>query len=600
MAFGIDTFRAHLDLIDYTEFRTWNGATVSNGELVGGKPVFAGRNFLGGDFIWGHAESTNASSEPFHPDGAGGGRYPLPVGEPSPEHPENLTQWVDLVAPIQAAQPKRQQLLGHKGYIFGRIDGNSICSRLRASIMSGEMNLRESVFVWLSVDPTVPFSIDYWAGWSDQVNHFAFFHIPSGGPRIVQPFRACIICSFALGVTGKLEPEAQVFRSLATAASSYRGDDTICYALWADLERQPPLEWSAFSGTTMPLLWRFSHGFRNNAGVVVNDQFDVDATNPIAGIQKATDFMLEVQKWQPNVPTIQNPGFSNSDVITNAHATCLQTTDLPDMNDNNFHASSGHFHVPGGHVTVIGRYIRHGAVASLGRLEAQRLSDAGFTLFTCWQSHRPLAGVLRQPREIAYFNPDPDGNPTTHDDAGTLDGTEAFQYCGEVLKQLPQTPVFFALDFDPYDPPGALNEAWIKIYFERIKTARDDYSARTGRHYLIGVYGVGKIMKVLYAQGIVSHFWQAGSSGRSGSRPPNWPWFHTNRWQYQADKAICGIGGVSAVGKPFGIDPDADWGDGGTWSLRDTLSQLLEHLERFDFVGISVDWGILTMPLPPP
>ena len=67
MAFGIDTFRSRLDLIDYRDFRIWNGARIVQDVLVGGTPLFAGRKFLGGDFIWGHAEATNASSEP---DGA--------------------------------------------------------------------------------------------------------------------------------------------------------------------------------------------------------------------------------------------------------------------------------------------------------------------------------------------------------------------------------------------------------------------------------------------------------------------------------------------------------------------------------------------------
>jgi hypothetical protein len=226
-------------------------------------------------------------------------------------------------------------------------------------------------------------------------------------------------------------------------------------------------------------------------------------------------------------------------------------------------------------------------------------------------------------KHIFYFGPDPDGNPATHDDAGTLDGQEAFQYCGATLKQTPQTPVFFSIDFDPYDirdpnnppatpppppppPPApapvpsagwpalpaiAAREQMIKTYFANIKTARDAFATRTGRHYLIGVYGNGRIMKVLYDQGIVSHFWQAGSSGRSGNRPPAWPWFHVNRWQYQGNQPYCGIPQV---------DPDADWGDGGTWSLADPLAQDLAQLERIGIVGRFAHWGDLVVPPPPP
>ena len=52
-------------------------------------------------------------------------------------------------------------------------------------------------------------------------------------------------------------------------------------------------------------------------------------------------------------------------------------------------------------------------------------------------------------KAIFYFNPGAD--------AGTLDGRDAFNYCGNVLKQPPQTPVFFAIDFDPYDLQDPVN-----------------------------------------------------------------------------------------------------------------------------------------------
>ena len=593
MAFGIDTFRTHLDLIDYTDFQRWNGGT----------PLFAGRHFLGGDFIWGHAEATNASSEP---DGAA---YPLPAADPSPEHPENLTPFVDRVTPIQAPQRERQQLIDDKGQLFGQIDADAICKRLVAAIMTGEFGLSQThlMHVWLSVDPAAPFSEDYWAGWADKVNNFPL-PITSQGILLaqIQPFRAAIICSYVADADGKFRPEPHV---VAALASRHRGMDTSVHGHWADLkiwDNAPAdlvangsslLDWNKFDPPTAPVLWRFAHGFVKLDGTPAGVSFDVDAATPMAD---PVDFMLHPQAWQPNVPSIQNPGFSNSDAITVAQTACLQNTNLQDMDDNNFHANRGHFHVPGGHVTVIGRYIQHNPASSMSALEARRLSEAGFSLFTIWQSFRVLAGVQRQPRTIDYFNPDPDGDPNTQDDAGTQDGMEAFQYCGAVLKQPSQTPVFFATDFDPYDPPGPLNESWIKTYFKNIKAARDDFSARSGRHYLIGVYGVGKIMQALYAQGIVSHFWQAGSSGRSGNRPPNWPWYHANRWQYQADKAICGIGGINALGNPFGIDPDADWGDGGTWSLADPLAGDLEQLERIGIVYPFAEWGDLVVPPPSP
>jgi hypothetical protein len=605
MAFGIDTIRSHLDqlpsLLAGGNFYVWNG---------GAPALFAGRNFLGGDFIWGHAEATNASSE-LAVSANGAAHFPLPAGAPSPDHPENLTLTVDRVTPLQAPHHERQQFTDDKGILFGQIDADAICTRLVGAILAGEFGLSETqlMHVWLSVDSTVPFSDDYWAGWADTVNHFPL-PIYSQGVLLaqVQPFRAAVLCSYVAGTDGKFRPEPHVVTALA---SKHPGMNTSVHGRWADLKvwdnapadlvanGSPQLNWDQFDPPTAPVLWRFAHGFVKSDGTPAGLAFDVDAVSPSA---EPLAFMLQPQKWQPNVTSIQNVGFSNLDVITAAQAKCLQSTLMQDMDDINFVANAGHFHVPGGPVAVVGRYIKQPAAASMGAPEAQLLSDASIQIFTCWQGFRTLGGVAREPRVIDYFNPDPDGNPATADDAGTLDGKDAFHYCGTVLKQLPQTPIFFALDFDPYDPASANAEAWIKNYFSNIKAARDAFATQTGRYYLLGVYGVGKIMQLLYEQGFVSHFWQSDSTGRNGNRPPNWPWYHVNRWQYQANKAICGIGGINAKGDPFGIDPDADWGNGGIWSLTTQLSEDLDQLERIGVTGHFHDWGDLLdpPPVPPP
>jgi hypothetical protein len=230
-------------------------------------------------------------------------------------------------------------------------------------------------------------------------------------------------------------------------------------------------------------------------------------------------------------------------------------------------------------------------------------------------------------KNIFYFKPDPDGNPATHDDAGTLDGTEAFHYCGDILKQPPQTPIYFCIDFDPFDVPDphgnpawggpgpqpakwtrnwpalpAVNvrKQWIKTYYENIKIARDAYAQATGRYYLIGAYAPGLALELLYGQGIVSHFWQADSTGRNGSKPPRWPYFHCNRWQYHSQAtwtitppAYCGLGGS---------DPDADWGDGGAWSWLDHAGFALTQLEDSEQRELDQQFQDFLHPpaLPPP
>jgi glycoside hydrolase-like protein len=653
VTFGIDTFRSRLDrltaIADGGDFFVWNGNEA---------PAFAGRNFLVGDHMWAHAEATNASSEP---DGA---RYPLPAAAPSPEHPENLTLAVARVAPIQAPHGPHQRLTRDRGRLYGMIDADAICKRVVAAILAGELDLSEAhlMHIWLSVDPdpAVPFSDDYWAGWADMVNTFVL-PITSNGvlQTQLQPFRAGIVCTYVAGDDGKLRPDRRVTDALSVR---HRGMNTGQHGFWADFKlwdnaphdlagnEDPRLDWSRFDPPTAPILWRFAHGFEKPNGRPAGVDCDIDAAAPTA---EPLAFMFATRTWQPNVPTIRNLGFIKEATITNAQSQCLQQTPMPDMNDNNFHANSGHFHVPSGPINFIGRYLRHGVDprdgSTLSSAEARMLSSADFKLFTIWESTRPLAGMgpagaaptmqdtvkvppaihqcqhwgrfgRKAQKNIFYFRPDPDGNQATHDDAGTLDGTEAFQYVGDTLKQPPNTPVFFSIDFDPYDlpdastvpawagppdeepadwahdwpaPPGR-NEAenWVLSYFTNIKAARDAYFARTDRYYLIGVYAPGGALELLYKQGIVSHFWQAGSSGRTGSHPPRWPWFHLNRWQYQGNVApICGIQ------QP---DPDADWGDGGLWSLSDPLAVELDQLERRGIVFEFIDYGELVVPPPPP
>jgi hypothetical protein len=601
MAFGVDTFRSRIDLIGWDLFKSFNGGKTAEGAVIGGEPDFAGRNFLGGDFLWGHAEATDAMTNP------------------NPEHLERLHLLTSLVAPMQAPQSTRQQVTGPRGHLYGRIDGDALCNKIEACIVSGELNLPhgELVHVWLSVDPGAPFSADYWAGWADQVNHYPFF-LASGGPRIVQPFRACINCKFAIGISQKLQPDAQVIAALATSASNYGGSHTTCYAFWADSVATLPLDWSKFSGATMPLLWRFSHDFHDIDGRVLNDLFDVDAANSIPGVQKAADFMLSPQQWQPNVPAILNHGFitlQQHDGLTDDQIKNIKKNSLPELQD-----LGAHYTIPGGAVTVIGRYLKPNVTVQGGdwkmhREEASRLSDAKFHIFTIWENPNTAAGmepVKTGARSgIEYFD------SAFH--AGTEDGKDAFAYCAETLGQPPQTPVYFCVDFDAADPgdtrPVTTDAARqrIKDYFTLVKNARDAYAqGNPDRYYLIGLYGNGAVNRWCYDQGIVSFFWQSVSPAGTGNRLPGefaWdpdalpgrPWFHANRWQYNKEKGL-EAGGWKHVP---GADPDVDWGDGGTWSLANPLARELDMLEQMEAIRNAVEhgarfdmFGNLVMPLP--
>jgi hypothetical protein len=621
MSFGIDTFRCHLDSISFADFWAWNGGMILHGLPIGGAPLFAGRNFLGGnrnpsqgDFIWGHSEATDAASER-------AAVYPVPEGDPSPEHPENLRLLVDNIAPIQAPDSVRQQVTGDRGRLFGRIDADALCGRLKSCILAGEFQPPETVLVWLAVDPGADFSADYWAGWANTVNNSILEIVSQGELQAqLQIFRPAVLCEYLTGADGRLHPDPRVVAAISRANP---GLDSTAHALWADFKLwdnapadllangSPLLDWSRFDSQSAPILWRFASGFLRPDGSPAGLPFDLDVMNPGS---RPLDWMLETQQWQPTVSTVKNIGFSSLGIVQDAHVKSFQNTDMPALYDANYYANTGHFRVSGDRVRVIGRYIKPGQYENVGAAEAKRLADGGIGLFTVWEGARELANMGRSEptqdqdsdvqkwkpfatnihKNIFYFCPDPDKDPATHDDAGTLDGRNAFDYCGNVLLQPPQTPVFFAIDFDPYDipqgevsdgwptlPVPAERENWICAYFENIKRARDDFSERTGRHYLIGAYCSGQTLQLLYEQGIVSHFWQAGSSGRSGSRPPNWPWYHANRWQYQTDSALDSSNQHLPGSFPTGADPDADWGDGGAWKLTDPLVQELIWQERF-------------------
>ena len=642
-AFGADTFRSRLDLLPSLRtggtFLAWNGNA---------RPLFAGRNFLLGDdgFIWGHAEATNASIA----EQAG-----VLNDGPSPANLGALTLIVDHVAPIQAPHGARQGLTDDRGLLCGAIDADAICNRISAAIIAGELlpSAAHLMHVWLSVDPSHPFSAQYWAGWADRVNNTVLQD--STGIQ-TQPFRAAIICSYVSGPDGKFRPDPQVTSALATRR---RGMDTSIHGLWADSKlwdnapadlaanSSPLLDWTRFDPPTAPVLWRFAGGFTLTDGTAAPVPVSIDAANPEA---TPVDFMLSPQQWQPNIADIETGGnfaVSSNAAITATQIANIQATFIPEMGDNGF-PRAGHFQLPGGAVKVIGRYIRASKAISIGQQEAQDLSNADFRLFTIWEGTRNIPGLgpasphaldptnvpinnwgpfaANPHKYIWYFQPDPDGNPATGD-AGDLDGADAFQYCWTQLRQPSQTPVFFTIDFDPYDMPNpngvpfpppppappnptqgwpanptpAVFEPWIKAYFTKIRAARDALFTQGGPYYLIGAYAAGKTLELLYEQGIVSHFWQPLSYGHTGNQPPLWPWYHVNRWQFNAETSLAAAGWTvpGPTGSPVevvnGADPDVDWGDGGTWNLNDDLARG----ERGGLVARFIDWGELVVPPPP-
>jgi len=582
MDFGIDTFDTHLDLIpdlDWDFFRQLNGGTIGPGRFIGGDPVFAGRNFLGGDFIWGHAEATDA------------------LAHPSPEDLGKLKLIVPRIAPIQAPQPDRQKMTDERGSLYGQIDATAICTRLFRSIWAREFKVPQSgiVNIWLAIDPDAELSLEYWIGWSDVVNKFSASQNlgvmqPGSAAAPDSPFLASILCRYTKDpATGKLKRDPHVTATLEkiafmqSTAFLFRWADARCNALWADttlkISTTPSVDWNLFdvTETPQPSLWRFQPEFKMDDGTQVDVEYTVDAVQEpqIPGSPKVTDYMLLPQKWQPNVPDVINLGFitDQGNGITDRQVKDIETNIFPNLQD-----LGHHYNIPGRIATVIGRYLkpnvrRPGETFVLSRAEAEKLSKANFQIFTIWEDVNVLA--RKQAIDITYFD------PAIH--AGTEDGRAAFEYVGAVLHQPSHTPVFFTVDFDAPDPSDPrvrpVRDAKERIlhYFELVKSERDAYAqAHPDHYYLIGVYANGGVNRWCYEQGIVSIFWQSNSPGGSGNRLPERPWYHANRWQYSKETELEGAGWRFVRG----ADPDLDWGDGGTWNLMDPLEQRLLELDQ--------------------
>jgi hypothetical protein len=345
VAFGIDTLRNHLDLIGWHDFKIWNGGRFVNNKLVGGEPAFAGRNFLGGDYLWGHSEATDA------------------MQTPKPENLSAITVVVPLIAPIQAPQPDRQQLIGARGFVSGRIDAHALCTKVFRSTMAGEFRLPSvnAIDVWLAVDSAVTLAAEYWAGWADTVNSFSPIKVGAieAGPAaaMAQPIRACILCGYTRSA-GKFSRDPHVTQALMAAAVAFRGLPTTCYSFWADapdsdsdgVRPNPNLDWSLFDVAAMPAIWRFSTSYRDANGNPADENFSLDVVrqpDPPDVSSKATAFMLQTQEWQPNVPSILRCGFVVylDHGVSDQQIRDMQTHPYPPLTD-----ISGHFNLPAGGV----------------------------------------------------------------------------------------------------------------------------------------------------------------------------------------------------------------------------------------------------------
>lgn len=580
MDVGIDTYRSRIDLIALDNFRWFNGGSGPDGHVIGGEPAFAGRHFLGGTkFLWGHGEATDCMTKP------------------SPKNLAQLKVLTKLIAPVQAPLTSRQQVTGAVGRVYGAIDARALGERLAAALIAGEFTLPAGgrVAVWLSVDSTVPLSADYWAGWANQVNTFPMAYTMR---QLFLPFRAAVQCRFQNN-GGQQRPDPQVVTALTTARTSWPGDDTTSHACWADAPTEVTPDWSVFAGGPTPLIWRTSHGF-HPSGAPTNDTFDVDVTNPGGSVVNALDLMLQVQQWQPGLPSNDNLGIIHQDHVTKPLLNAVTAATIPSMTSLEIQgAPAAHrYTIPEGRVAYIGRYFQPHVVPPGTHLppgtlvptsdEVKWISAAGMDTFIISEDRMALG----QNQNDGYFDP-------AHKH-GEADGREAFTYCAETLNQPSHTPVFFTVDnFDPADPadPGynANAAVWVTGYIHEIALARDAYEAQhPDFHYLIGFYTNGAVLRWCYEKGDLDMFWQTPSASRKESSFPERPWYHANRWQYCTDPELTAKGWTAWPG----ADPDADWGDGGRWNLRSPLRAELFWARLRQMQNLLHAFGNLTVPAP--
>jgi hypothetical protein len=196
---------------------------------------------------------------------------------------------------------------------------------------------------------------------------------------------------------------------------------------------------------------------------------------------------------------------------------------------------------------------RYFAVANtwkaLTKDEALKISDASMCIVSIWQE------VANRPEYFSYAQ-------------GKNDGKNAFVYAVNI-GQTPNTPVYFAVDFDVTPP----YKQRILDYFEGVRDGYEEYLSERRQdglpeiHYKIGVYGSYDVLDWCKKQGIATYFFQAYGPGWSYGRNSNpWPSYHLR--QISSEQKLCNID----------VDYDEASADFGGWRYgTPLLSSRKEH-----------------------
>jgi Domain of unknown function (DUF1906) len=570
MAFGISTNLIHLDPLsppvdlatvelpivdfDWPDFYTWYDNSY---------PDFAGRPFLGGDFLWAHGEGKAAAK---------------------------LAPALTHIVPIHAADPVRMAITGTDGFMLGVTDAAAFCDRIRRCINDDELTLpTNDLLVFLDVPAGTVLSADYWAGWATTVYAAPVSVVEdvSGAtvaPSIKMPFAPAILCKFTLGADQSTYTlDASVFACLNAVEADYPNEQVACYGFWAVAADSPAyigtpkplnLDWKVFTPYSQPIemkatqlvpvvMWRY--GVPLGPAWAAGNPVNVDAANDDF---KPLDSMLGIKSsWFITADSATSWGFE-TDRETTTHA-----DDISKARMTYTRTAVGYppFQIANQPVDFVGRYFDNLPATWEHRLaigEADALARVGIEVFTCWQSPVPPTvdnnnkATGQWPNKPVYFT----------SGFGSQDAQAAFAMASQ-YGQPAHTPVYFAVDsFLP-----EVNYPDLRTYFRDILSGYQAYLAKKNgpfggepTPYAIGVYGgatkylgSSSVLNECYRQGIASYFWQAVKFDESQTVP--WP--HANLWQrtlspetdnFKVCKLPNGSGGLNA-------DINESWGDPGSW-----------------------------------
>jgi hypothetical protein len=143
----------------------------------------------------------------------------------------------------------------------------------------------------------------------------------------------------------------------------------------------------------------------------------------------------------------------------------------------------------------VGRYYNiNNPSKNLTFSEANYLSSIGLKIVAIWENGFPT--------NSSYFSYQ----------KGIADGTAAYEYATNTIKQPSFTPIYFAVDYDASqgDIDGVISE-YFKGIIESFNLISDENSI-----YIIGVYGSGLVCKTLLDTKKVGYTWLAQSKGWRG------------------------------------------------------------------------------------